>query len=72
MTKAADVTAEHRKPEPLALIHKLADEEPPRAHRTFEDQDSTTSRLLASFMNQAEDDQMFDAERLAADAELNH
>ena len=72
VTKAEDVAAEHRKPDPRAPIRVLADEEPPRAHHTFDDQDSTTSRLLASFMSQAEETQMFDAERLAADAELNH
>ena len=72
VTKSENVAAAHQEPTPLAPTRALAEEEPPKAHHASSNQGSTTSRLLASFMSQAEEDQMFDGERLEADAELNH
>jgi len=72
VAKATDVPAGPWKAKTGMHIPALADKEPSRADRTIEDRDSTTSRLLASFMSQAEDERMFDAEQLAAKAELSH
>ena len=72
VAKATPVPAGPWKANTGMHIPALADGEQSRADRTVEDRDSTTSRLLASFMSQAEDERMFDAEQLAAKAKLNH